>query len=79
MLVSSFFRANTDPSERYVLVLPGSIVHRLAPDSRPFSNLYLAGDWTRLPVSGGCVETAMQSGMVVAQAITGVPMPIDNH
>jgi uncharacterized protein with NAD-binding domain and iron-sulfur cluster len=79
VLVSSFFRANTDPSERYVLVLPGSLDHRLAPDSRPFSNLYVAGDWTRLPVSGGCVETAMQSGMVVARAITGANIPIDDH
>jgi len=35
VLVSSFFRANTDPSERYVLVLPGSLDHRRVVDTPP--------------------------------------------
>jgi uncharacterized protein with NAD-binding domain and iron-sulfur cluster len=78
-LVSAYFRANVDPSERYVQAPPGSLVHRLSPDSRPFDNLYLAGDWTKLPVSGGCVETAIQSAMVAARAITGADIPIDEH
>ncbi len=78
-LISSYFRANVDCSERYVQAPPGSLDYRLAPDSRLFTNLFLAGDWTRLPVSGGCVETAIQSGMVVARAISGADIPIDEH
>jgi uncharacterized protein with NAD-binding domain and iron-sulfur cluster len=78
-IVRAYFRANLDPSERYTQAPPGNIAHRLAPDSKPFDNLYLAGDWTRLPVSGGCIETAMQSGMVVARAISQADIPIDDH
>jgi uncharacterized protein with NAD-binding domain and iron-sulfur cluster len=72
LIISAYFRANTDPSERYALVLPGSIKFRMAPGARPFANLYLAGDWTRTLVSGGCFENAVQSGMMAAEAISGV-------
>lgn len=82
--VSAFYRTNLDPSELYVQVPPGSLSVRLEPDSMVFDNLYLAGDWTRLPFSGGSVEMAMGSGMVAAQALarTELPdtsFPIDNH
>jgi uncharacterized protein with NAD-binding domain and iron-sulfur cluster len=43
----------------------------MAPGARPFANLYLAGDWTRTLVSGGCFENAVQSGMMAAEAISG--------
>jgi uncharacterized protein with NAD-binding domain and iron-sulfur cluster len=76
LILSSYFRANNDPSERYALVLPGTIRFRMTPDARPFQNLYLAGDWTRTLVCGGCFENAVQSGMMAAQAISGVVMPI---
>lgn len=76
LIVSAYFRANTDPSERYALVLPGSMKFRMKPGDRPFDNLYLAGDWTRTLVSGGCFENAVQSGMMAAEAISGVKMPI---
>ncbi len=75
-ILSSYFRANTDPSERYALVLPGTIRFRMKPGERPFQNLFLAGDWTRTLVCGGCFENAVQSGMMAAQAISGVAMPI---
>jgi len=82
--VSGFFRTNLDPSELYVQAPPGSLAARLAPDSMVFDNLYLAGDWTLLPFSGGSVEMAIGSGMVAAQALarTELPetsFPIDHH
>jgi uncharacterized protein with NAD-binding domain and iron-sulfur cluster len=76
LIVSAYFRANTDPSERYALVLPGSIKFRMAPGGSPFANLYLAGDWTRTLVSGGCFENAVQSGMMAAEAISDVRLRV---
>jgi uncharacterized protein with NAD-binding domain and iron-sulfur cluster len=75
-IVSQFFRGNVDPSERYVLSLPGSVEHRLAPDARVYANLYLAGDWTLTRLSSGCVEAAVESGMLASRAICGVPADI---
>ena len=84
LVVSDYYRANTDPSELYVQVPPGTVQYRLAPDSRVFGNLYLAGDWALLPFSGGCVETAVWSAMIAAQSLArtvlpGTTLPIDNH
>ena len=70
-VVQSMARANGHGSDRYVQAPPGSIHHRLAPDSRLYENLFLAGDWTRTRYSGGCVENAVQSGLTVARAISG--------
>jgi uncharacterized protein with NAD-binding domain and iron-sulfur cluster len=66
---AQFFRANIDPTERYVLSVPGSTSKRLAPDDSGFANLYLAGDWTRTTLNGGCAESAIESGMLAARAI----------
>ncbi|HTP99513.1 MAG TPA: FAD-dependent oxidoreductase [Casimicrobiaceae bacterium] len=76
VVISSYFRCNVDPSERYVQTLPGSVRHRLPPAARPFDNLYLAGDWTMTRYSSGCVESAVESGMLAAQAIGGEPAKI---
>jgi uncharacterized protein with NAD-binding domain and iron-sulfur cluster len=70
---SQFWRANVDPSERYVLSLPGTARFRLAPGDSGFDNLYLAGDWTRCGLNAGCVEAAVTSGMLASNAICGVP------
>ena len=75
-IVSAYHRCNVDPSERYVQTLPGSVAYRLAPGARTFGNLYLAGDWTITRYSSGCVEAAVESGMLAAQAIAGELMPI---
>jgi uncharacterized protein with NAD-binding domain and iron-sulfur cluster len=64
-----YFRANVDPSERYVLSVPGSVRFRLAPGDSDFDNVVLAGDWTLTRLSSGCVEAAMESGMLAAQAL----------
>ena len=73
VIVSTYFRCNVDPSERYVQTLPGSVHHRLAPNEPVFENVYLAGDWTKTRYSSGCVESAVESGMLAARAIGGEP------
>ena len=40
---SQFWRANVDPSERYVLSLPGTSQYRMAPGSSGYDNLVLGG------------------------------------
>jgi uncharacterized protein with NAD-binding domain and iron-sulfur cluster len=74
-----YLRANVDPSERYVMSLPKTIEHRLRADGSGFSNLVLAGDWLISGVNGGCVEAAVQTGMVASRAICGVPEQIPNY
>jgi hypothetical protein len=64
-----FVRANIEPSELYVLSVPGSSRHRIPPDSTGFSNLFAVGDWTECTLNSGCVEAAVISGMVAANAI----------
>ena len=64
-----YWRANSDPSERYVLSVKGSTRCRLESDKSGFDNLYLAGDWTYTGLNVGCVEAAVMSGMQAAQGI----------
>ena len=70
---SQYFRANVQPTERYVMSLPGTSRYRLQPGASGFDNLVLAGDWTWTPFNGGCVEGATISGMLAANAISGQP------
>ncbi len=70
---SQFFRANIDPTERYVLSLPGTAQYRLTSGNSMFENLYLAGDWTFTDINIGCIEAAVISGRMASQAICGVP------
>ena len=69
---SQFWRANVDPSDRYILSLPGSERYRLRPDRSGFENLYLAGDWTDSGLNSGCIEAATMSGLQAANAVLGV-------
>lgn len=66
---AQFFRSNLAQSERYVLSPPGSIRFRLAQHDADFDNLFMAGDWTRTRLNAGCVEAAMESGLLASQAI----------
>ncbi len=68
---AQFWRANIDPSERYVLSVAGSTKHRLAADNSQFANLVLAGDWVDNGFAVGCVESATLGGLQAARAITG--------
>jgi hypothetical protein len=75
-VIESFFRANVEPSERYVLSKKGTTRFRLPPGASGFDNLYLAGDWTDSGLNAGCVEAAVISGLLAAKAITGWDIPI---
>jgi uncharacterized protein with NAD-binding domain and iron-sulfur cluster len=75
-VLSRFFRANVEPSERYVLSVKGSNRYRLAPDASGFGNVYLVGDWTDNGFNAGCVEAAAMSGLLAVRAITGWDIPI---
>jgi uncharacterized protein with NAD-binding domain and iron-sulfur cluster len=76
-IISSIYcRGNIDPSELYVQTPAGSVVHRLGPDKSGFANLFLAGDWTLTRFSGGCVESAIESGFLAASAMCGEPNAI---
>ncbi len=70
---TQFFRCNIDPTELYVLSLPGSAKHRLASHDSDFENLYLAGDWTFTDLNIGCIEAAVISARMASRAICGKP------
>jgi uncharacterized protein with NAD-binding domain and iron-sulfur cluster len=70
---SQFWRANVEPSDRYVLSLPGTDRYRLRPDGTGYDNLYVVGDWVDCGFNLGCVEAAVMSGMLAAHAIQGLP------
>jgi len=68
-LNQQFFIANIDPSERYVLSLPGSSQYRLKTDQTGYKNLFFAGDWIDTGYNMGCAEVAVMSGLMAAQAL----------
>jgi uncharacterized protein with NAD-binding domain and iron-sulfur cluster len=68
-LGDQYLRANVEPSERYVLSVPGSSAHRIKPDDTGFDNLYAVGDWTSCTLNAGCVEAAVISGIRAANEI----------
>lgn len=71
---SQYWRANLDPSGRYVLSVAGSSRYRLgAHDPGELENLYLAGDWTRNGLDSGAMESATMSGRLASHALTGYP------
>jgi uncharacterized protein with NAD-binding domain and iron-sulfur cluster len=67
-----YWRANVDPSDRYVQSLPGSDQYRLRADGSGFDNLFLAGDWIDTGLNAGCIEAATLGGLQAANAINGV-------
>ena len=70
-LDSQYWRANVDPSDRYVQCMPGSVVHRLRADRSGYRNLFLAGDWIDNGLNAGCIEAAVISGIQAANAVRG--------
>lgn len=73
---SQFWRANIDPSERYVLSITNSSQYRLDTDKTAFDNLYITGDWIKTGLNVGCVEAATMAGMQTSRAICGYPRKI---
>jgi hypothetical protein len=74
-VVSRYGVANFDSWEFYVQTPGGTnVASRLSPAATAgFSNLYVVGDWTLTRFSGGCFESAVESGMLAARAISGIP------
>jgi uncharacterized protein with NAD-binding domain and iron-sulfur cluster len=72
-VAATHVQVNREPSERYVLTPPGSVAHRLAPGGSGFANLALCGDWTANGIDLGCIEAAVASGRLCADAISGRP------
>jgi uncharacterized protein with NAD-binding domain and iron-sulfur cluster len=70
---TQYWKANVNPTDRYVLSLPGSIGYRISPLDITFDNLTIAGDWTASGLDSGCIESAIMSGMLAAHAISGKP------
>ncbi|MEO8333498.1 MAG: FAD-dependent oxidoreductase [bacterium] len=70
---SQYWSANINPSDRYVLSLPGSLEYRLSPLDLCFDNLTIAGDWTATGLDTGCIESAVMSGRLAAHALSHFP------
>jgi len=60
-------------SDRYTLAVPGSLQYRISPLKRLVMNMTIAGDWTECGFNEGCIEAAVMSGMLAANAISGSP------
>ncbi|MBX3618771.1 MAG: NAD(P)-binding protein [Rhizobacter sp.] len=73
---SQYWRANVDPSERYVLSVVNSTQYRLHAHGTGFDNLYVTGDWIKTGINAGCVEAAVMAGMQASRAICGYPKTI---
>ncbi len=70
---TQFWTANVNPSDRYVLSLPGTQKYRISPLDNTYDNLTIAGDWTACGLDTGCVESAVISGRLAAHAISKYP------
>lgn len=66
----AYYRANTDPSDQYVLTEAKRIHSRLGADESGILHLYLAGDWVRTPLNSGCLESAAMGGRLAAAALS---------
>jgi uncharacterized protein with NAD-binding domain and iron-sulfur cluster len=70
---TQFWTANVNPSDRYVLSLPGTLKHRISPLDETYDNLTIAGDWTDCGFNFGCIEAAVMSGRLAAHALSRRP------
>lgn len=68
-----FWRANIDPTERYVTSPPGSTAARLKAWGSGLANLVLAGDWIYTGLNVGSVEGAVMGGKLASHAVSGYP------
>ncbi len=70
---SQFWRANIDPTERYVASPPGSTQYRLKAWGSGFSNLIPAGDWIYTGLNVGSVEGTVMGARLASHAACGAP------
>jgi uncharacterized protein with NAD-binding domain and iron-sulfur cluster len=73
---SQYWRANINPSDLYVMCVPGSTTKRLRPNESGYDNLFLTGDWTRNGLNAGAAEAATMAGVECAYAMLGNKGPI---
>jgi uncharacterized protein with NAD-binding domain and iron-sulfur cluster len=73
---AQFWRANVQPTDRYVQSPAGTTRYRLAPNESGFRNLFVVGDWTRNGINVGCIEATVISGRRAARAMMGDVRPI---
>jgi uncharacterized protein with NAD-binding domain and iron-sulfur cluster len=73
--MARYDKANVDTFDLYVQTPHGVNIRSRFRSSEPagFANLYVVGDWTKTRFSGGCFESAVESAMLAANAITGFP------
>ncbi len=67
------YRANIQPSERYVMSPVNSTQFRLKAWESGFKNLVIAGDWIYTGLNVGCVEATVMSGKLASFAISQKP------
>jgi hypothetical protein len=72
-MAGQYVRANVNPTDRYALVLPGSVKYRISPLDLTYDNLTMAGDFTACGFTEGCVEAAVMSGLLAAHAVSKSP------
>jgi uncharacterized protein with NAD-binding domain and iron-sulfur cluster len=73
LVVDRMWRSNAGPIERYTLALPGATRHRFAADESSYSNLIVAGDWTRNGSYIGTADGAVMSGLMASRRLCGHP------
>lgn len=74
---SQYWRANIDPTERYVLSLSGTSKYRLKVEESGYSNLVLTGDWVDTCfLNVGAIEPSVVAGLQASRAISGYPEKI---
>jgi uncharacterized protein with NAD-binding domain and iron-sulfur cluster len=70
---TQYWRANVNPSDRYVIHTPGSTRFRISPLDTTYANFTLVGDGTLTNFHSGCVEAAVMSGLLGAHSLSGSP------
>jgi uncharacterized protein with NAD-binding domain and iron-sulfur cluster len=75
-LDQQYFRANSDPTSRYVTAAPDTRRLRIRADQTGFANLTIAGEWAETGVNISSIEATVISGMRASRAISGFPVEI---
>ena len=75
-LDQQYFRANTDPTSRYVTAGPKTRQLRINTDHTELENLNIAGEWTETEVNISSVEATVISGMRASRKISRFPATI---
>lgn len=79
LFYQQYFRANIDPTERYVLTVANSTQYRMQAGQTGYDNLYVTGDWIENRNNLGMIEGANMGGMMTSRAICGYPEQISGE